>query len=124
MAQNMSRGYFSEELNITLPVCRFPGSPVSFACKMMGADLLSVHSSEELDFIREHINKVLYAFLYVHYCFVKQMTTFIQQGCIKLIKKRRIILQKLINSVLLTFVFMKENIKQLISTLIIIKKVS
>uniref|UniRef100_A0A673NEV6 Secretory phospholipase A2 receptor-like n=1 Tax=Sinocyclocheilus rhinocerous TaxID=307959 RepID=A0A673NEV6_9TELE len=45
----------------------FPWESVSFACKMMGADLLSVHSSEELDFIREHINKVLYAFLYVHY---------------------------------------------------------
>uniref|UniRef100_A0A673NB35 Secretory phospholipase A2 receptor-like n=1 Tax=Sinocyclocheilus rhinocerous TaxID=307959 RepID=A0A673NB35_9TELE len=35
----------------------FPWESVSFACKMMGADLLSVHSSEELDFIREHINK-------------------------------------------------------------------
>uniref|UniRef100_A0A8C2KD52 Phospholipase A2 receptor 1 n=1 Tax=Cyprinus carpio TaxID=7962 RepID=A0A8C2KD52_CYPCA len=42
----------------------FPWESVSFACKMMGADLLSVHSSEELAFIKEHINKVLHAFLY------------------------------------------------------------
>ncbi|XP_042590494.1 secretory phospholipase A2 receptor [Cyprinus carpio] len=35
----------------------FPWESVSFACKMMGADLLSVHSSEELAFIKEHINK-------------------------------------------------------------------
>ncbi|RXN22317.1 secretory phospholipase A2 receptor-like protein [Labeo rohita] len=35
----------------------FPWESVSFACKMMGADLLSVHSSEELGFIRERINK-------------------------------------------------------------------
>ncbi len=48
----------------------FPWETVSFTCKMMSADLLSVHSSEELDFIREHINKVLYAFLYVYYCFL------------------------------------------------------
>uniref|UniRef100_A0A672SME5 Phospholipase A2 receptor 1 n=1 Tax=Sinocyclocheilus grahami TaxID=75366 RepID=A0A672SME5_SINGR len=43
----------------------FPWGSVSFACKMMGADLLSVHSREELDFIREHMIKVLYAFIYV-----------------------------------------------------------
>uniref|UniRef100_A0A671PQC5 Phospholipase A2 receptor 1 n=1 Tax=Sinocyclocheilus anshuiensis TaxID=1608454 RepID=A0A671PQC5_9TELE len=49
----------------------FPWESISLACKMMGADLLSVHSSEELDFIREHINKVLYAFLYVHYLSVR-----------------------------------------------------
>ncbi|XP_016324044.1 secretory phospholipase A2 receptor-like [Sinocyclocheilus anshuiensis] len=36
----------------------FPWGSVSFACKMMGADLLSVHSREELDFIREHMIKV------------------------------------------------------------------
>uniref|UniRef100_A0A8C2KD32 Phospholipase A2 receptor 1 n=1 Tax=Cyprinus carpio TaxID=7962 RepID=A0A8C2KD32_CYPCA len=50
----------------------FPWESVSFACKMMGADLLSVHSSEELAFIKEHINKVLHAScwdLYVFYVF-------------------------------------------------------
>uniref|UniRef100_A0A8C2KGZ8 Phospholipase A2 receptor 1 n=1 Tax=Cyprinus carpio TaxID=7962 RepID=A0A8C2KGZ8_CYPCA len=46
----------------------FPWESVSFACKMMGADLLSVHSSEELAFIKEHINKVLHAFLYQASC--------------------------------------------------------
>ncbi|XP_056590503.1 secretory phospholipase A2 receptor [Triplophysa dalaica] len=30
---------------------------VSFACKMMGADLLSVHSSDELDFIKGRLKK-------------------------------------------------------------------
>ncbi|TRY88119.1 hypothetical protein DNTS_031499 [Danionella cerebrum] len=35
----------------------YPWETVSFACKMMGADLLSVHSSEELDFIKERITK-------------------------------------------------------------------
>ncbi|XP_051967030.1 secretory phospholipase A2 receptor-like [Xyrauchen texanus] len=35
----------------------FPWQSVSFACKMMGADLLSVHSRNELDFIKERIKK-------------------------------------------------------------------
>lgn len=43
----------------------FPWGSVFFVCKMIGADLLSVHSREELDFIREHINKVLYVFMYL-----------------------------------------------------------
>lgn len=36
----------------------FPWESVLLACKMMGADLLSVHSHEELEFIRERIKKV------------------------------------------------------------------
>ncbi|KAK9966427.1 hypothetical protein ABG768_003538 [Culter alburnus] len=33
----------------------FPWEAVAFACKMMGADLLSVHSSDELNFIRDRM---------------------------------------------------------------------
>lgn len=36
----------------------FPWEAVLFACKMMGADLLSLHSKEELDFVRERMMKV------------------------------------------------------------------
>lgn len=36
----------------------FPWEFVLFACKMMGADLLSVHSKEELAFIKERMMKV------------------------------------------------------------------
>lgn len=36
----------------------FPWESVSFACKIMGADLLSVHSSDELDFIKGRLKKV------------------------------------------------------------------
>lgn len=36
----------------------FPWDSVSFACKMMGADLLSIHSKDELDFIKERMVKV------------------------------------------------------------------
>lgn len=37
---------------------KFDWETVSFACKMMGADLLSVHSSDELDFIKGRLKKV------------------------------------------------------------------
>ncbi|XP_066503060.1 secretory phospholipase A2 receptor [Hoplias malabaricus] len=36
----------------------FPWHSVSFACKMMGADLLSLHSKDELNFVKERMNKV------------------------------------------------------------------
>ncbi|XP_007237401.3 secretory phospholipase A2 receptor [Astyanax mexicanus] len=36
----------------------YPWDSVSFACKMMGADLLSVHSKDELDFVRERMSKL------------------------------------------------------------------
>lgn len=36
----------------------FHWESVSFACKIMGADLLSVHSSDEMDFIKERLKKV------------------------------------------------------------------
>ncbi|XP_076159863.1 secretory phospholipase A2 receptor isoform X1 [Alosa pseudoharengus] len=35
----------------------FPWESVAFACKMMGADLVSIHSKEELNFIMERIHK-------------------------------------------------------------------
>ncbi|XP_030627762.1 secretory phospholipase A2 receptor [Chanos chanos] len=36
----------------------FPWESVSFACSIMGADLLSIHSKEELNFIRERMGKL------------------------------------------------------------------
>lgn len=42
----------------------FPWEAVAFACKMMGADLLSVHSSDELNFIRDRM-KVKYIFIHL-----------------------------------------------------------
>ncbi|XP_062869501.1 secretory phospholipase A2 receptor [Trichomycterus rosablanca] len=39
----------------------FPWESVLLACKLMGADLLSIHSQEELDFIRERIKKTHYS---------------------------------------------------------------
>ncbi|XP_072516908.1 secretory phospholipase A2 receptor [Salminus brasiliensis] len=39
----------------------FPWDSVSFACKMLGADLLSIHSKDELTFVKERISKVSHA---------------------------------------------------------------
>lgn len=36
----------------------FPWEFVLFACKMMGGDLLSLHSKEEMEFIKERMMKV------------------------------------------------------------------
>ncbi|XP_066544721.1 secretory phospholipase A2 receptor isoform X2 [Amia ocellicauda] len=36
----------------------FPWEAVSFACKMMGGNLVSIHSSEELNFIKSRIEKL------------------------------------------------------------------
>ncbi|XP_033899686.3 secretory phospholipase A2 receptor isoform X1 [Acipenser ruthenus] len=36
----------------------FPWNAVAFACKMLGADLVSIHSSDQLDFIQSKIEKL------------------------------------------------------------------
>lgn len=49
--------FFFHEAEYYFASKQFPWQSVSFTCKMMGADLLSIHSSEELDFVKGHLTK-------------------------------------------------------------------